>query len=50
MDRLVGSSSSDLKGSVRARSKEESDRREGDIPFGVSRIHVVPDRNRGPMR
>jgi hypothetical protein len=34
-------------GSVGARFKGETGREEGDVPFGVFQIHMVPDRDRG---
>jgi len=44
------SPSPDSKGSLRERLKEKTDRKEGDIPFGAVKIHMVLGRNRGPMR
>lgn len=36
-----------IRRNVKARFKGETDREEGNIPFGVFQIHMVPDRDRG---
>jgi hypothetical protein len=39
-----------LEGKCEGRLKEKTDRKEGDIPFGVVQIHMVLGRNRGSTR
>jgi hypothetical protein len=39
-----------LEGKCEGRLKEKTDRKEGDIPFGAVKIHMVLGRNRGSTR